>query len=184
MTPPLLPGLGSWANFYVIVGSAAAALTGLQFVVMALIAEGRRRTLHTDINTFGTPTIVHFCAALLISAIISAPWPSIGPVATILILSGSAGVGYATVVLRRAMRTKGYRPVLQDWIWFTGLPLAANAAVVVGAAMLTTRATQALFTIAGATLLLLFVGIHNSWDTVTYIITRENDEPEAAEESS
>ena len=31
--------LGEWQNFYVIVGSAAGALTGLQFVVMALISE-------------------------------------------------------------------------------------------------------------------------------------------------
>ena len=29
--------LAAWENFYVIVGSSAAALTGLQFVVMALV---------------------------------------------------------------------------------------------------------------------------------------------------
>jgi hypothetical protein len=31
--------LSEWANFYVIVGSAAGALIGLQFVVVTLIAE-------------------------------------------------------------------------------------------------------------------------------------------------
>ena len=31
--------LNAWDNFYVIVGSAAGALIGLQFVVMTLIAE-------------------------------------------------------------------------------------------------------------------------------------------------
>jgi len=38
------PRLAAWANFYVIVGSAAAALIGVQFVVIALIANLRRRT--------------------------------------------------------------------------------------------------------------------------------------------
>ena len=33
------PLLAQWQNFYVIAGSSAGALTGLQFVVMALIAD-------------------------------------------------------------------------------------------------------------------------------------------------
>src|SRR4051812_768692 len=36
--------LAAWESFYVIVGSSAAALTGLQFVVIALIAETARRS--------------------------------------------------------------------------------------------------------------------------------------------
>ena len=59
-SPVLLP----WANFYVIVGSSGAALTGLQFVVIALIAETTRRSNPDTIGVFGTPTIVHFCAVL------------------------------------------------------------------------------------------------------------------------
>ena len=34
------PLLAGWSDFYVIAGSAAAALTGLQFVVMTLLAAG------------------------------------------------------------------------------------------------------------------------------------------------
>jgi hypothetical protein len=33
-----MPSIAAWDNFYVIVGSSAAALTGLQFVVATLIA--------------------------------------------------------------------------------------------------------------------------------------------------
>ena len=33
--------LDQWDNFYMIVGTSAGALIGLQFVVMTLIAEGR-----------------------------------------------------------------------------------------------------------------------------------------------
>jgi hypothetical protein len=162
----------SWANFYVIVGSSAGALTGLQFVVMALIADARRSDTSDDaINAFGTPTVLYFCDALLISAILSAPWPNLRYPAIALVVSGAAGVGYGIIVLRRAMLQKTYTPVFEDWLWFTALPLAANASVVAGAGMLTTRTTGGLFAIAAGSLLLLFVGIHNSWDTVTFIVT-------------
>ncbi|HYU33662.1 MAG TPA: hypothetical protein VEW48_16035, partial [Thermoanaerobaculia bacterium] len=60
--------LAAWENFYVIIGGAAAALTGLQFVVIALIHEVGARSSHREIAAFGTPQIVHFCAALLVAA--------------------------------------------------------------------------------------------------------------------
>ena len=66
--------LVAWESFYVIVGSSGAALTGLQFVVIALVAESRKRSTLKEIDAFGTPTIVHFCAVLLVAAILSAPW--------------------------------------------------------------------------------------------------------------
>jgi len=69
-----LSPLVAWESFYVIIGSSAAALTGLQFVVIALVAESRTRSTSREIAAFGTPTIVHFCAVLLVSAILSAPW--------------------------------------------------------------------------------------------------------------
>ena len=65
--------LAACESFYVIVGSSAAALTGLQFVVIALVAEIRRRSTTGQIDAFDTPTIVHFAAALLVSSILSAP---------------------------------------------------------------------------------------------------------------
>ena len=64
----------AWENFYIIVGSSAGALTGLQFVVMALAAETEMNTDTGEVDAFGTPTIVHFCAVLLVSAILSMPW--------------------------------------------------------------------------------------------------------------
>src|SRR5258706_8400056 len=74
MEGAVIAPLRAWETFYVIVGSSAAALTGLQFVVMALIAESRRRSSLSQIDAFGTPTIVHFCSVLLVAAILTAPW--------------------------------------------------------------------------------------------------------------
>ncbi len=72
--------LVAWESFYVIVGSSGAALTGLQFVVIALITEARARSTAREIDAFGTPTIIHFCSVLLVSAILSAPWHALSSV--------------------------------------------------------------------------------------------------------
>jgi hypothetical protein len=165
----VLTPLAAWAGFYVIVGSSAAALTGLQFVVMALIAGGRRRGSFSQIDAFGTPTIVHFCVTLLVSAILSAPWQRLSSVAVALGACGLFGVVYALVVLRRARSQTGYAPVLEDWIWHSALPLIAYAVLLAAAVAFARHPAPALFMIAAATFLLLFIGIHNAWDTVTYI---------------
>jgi hypothetical protein len=160
----------AWESFYVIVGSSGAALTGLQFVVIALTVDVERRSSPTTIDAFATPTIVHFCAALLVAAVLTAPWSSPGPPAILLGSSGAIGVLYETLVARRARRQTDYHPVLEDWLFHVALPLIAYGSIAIAGAVLRRAVEPALFSIAGATLLLLFIGIHNSWDTITYIV--------------
>jgi hypothetical protein len=161
--------LSLWQNFYIIVGSSAGALTGLQFVVMALVAEIPGRADAREIDAFGTPTIVHFCAVLLVSAILSAPWPELWEAASIIGLCGVLGIGYTLIVIRRARQTTNYKPQLEDWIWHAALPLIAYMTLLVAAVTIPLRHVAAFFGIAAYALLLLFVGIHNAWDTVTYV---------------
>ncbi len=158
-----------WDSFYVIIGSAAGALIGLQFVVITLIAGSRVRSSHEGISAFGTPTVVHFAAALLTSAFMSAPWSTLGGVRIPLLLVGLFGIALVTKALRRARSQTGYTPVWEDWLWHTILPFTAYAALVVAALLLGSHTTSALFVIAATALSLLLIGIHNSWDTVTYI---------------
>ena len=161
--------LAAWENFYIIVGSSAGALTGLQFVVIALIAESRPRPTPPEIAAFGTPTILHFCAALLVSCLLSAPWPSLSIAGLSLAPCGVAGVVYAVVVVRRTRLQQGYRPVLEDWVWHAILPFLAYAALLAAAVLLPHYSGPALSLVAAAALGLVFIGIHNSWDTITYI---------------
>ena len=161
--------LAGWESFYVIIGSSSAALIGLQFVVIALVAEMRRRSTMREIDAFGTPTIVHFSAVLFVSSIQSAPWPSLSNIAVVLGICGGAGLVYTGIVIARARRQTGYQLVLEDWIWHVALPLIAYASVLAAAFALSRHGLPSQFTIAGAALLLLFIGIHNAWDTVTYI---------------
>src|SRR4051794_16973499 len=103
--------LVGWESFYVITGTAAAALTGLQFIVITLGAQMRRGDADAN-RAFGTPNIVHFGAVLLIAAIMSAPWTSLAGVAYILGLCGIAGLVYGAVILRIVRRQTAYTPVL------------------------------------------------------------------------
>ena len=175
MQEAIAPALAAWESFYVIVGSSGAALTGLQFVVIALVADTQMRSSGSVLDAFATPTIVHFCAVLLVSAVLSAPWHTLTGASFALAAMGAAGVVYTALVLRRARRQKGYAPVLEDWIWHVTLPFVAYATLLVAGVLLPRDATDALFAIAAAAVLLLFIGIHNAWDTVTYIVvTRLN----------
>lgn len=167
--PAILP-LAHWDSFYVIVGSSGAALIGLQFVVIALVADLRTKSSHEQISAYATPTIVHFGAALLISTIMSAPWPTLASVAITLRLCAIAGVAYVAIALWRAIRQRDYKPVFDDWLWHTIIPFTVYGVLLVAAILLPSRENAALFFVGGAALSLLFIGIHNSWDTVTYIV--------------
>lgn len=80
-----------------------------------------------------------------------------------------AGIVYVIVVMRRMRRQTGYKPVLEDWAWHLLLPLAVYTTLLVGAAGLSHDQPWALFAIGGVAMLLLFIGIHNAWDTVSYL---------------
>ena len=169
--------LAAWETFFFLVGSSAAALTGLQFVVIALIAESKRRATNREIDAFATPTIVHFGGVLLLSAILSAPWYTLARVAYVLGVYGLAGVMYILIVVKRARSQPTYRMVFEDWLWHIALPLIAYGLLVGSAILLPTHAHRVLFVIGAIALLLMFIGIHNAWDSVTYITIAHHPGP-------
>ena len=169
--------LAAWQNFYVIVGSSAGALTGLQFVVMALVAN-RPITQDTaqTADAFATPTIVHFGAVLLLSGLLSAPWDGMGAPTLLCGLCGVIGFVYAFVVARRMRKQTEYEPVFTDWFFHVVLPVMAYGILAAAAYAIPSHTGKALFGVASAALLLLFIGIHNAWDTVTYLVFVRNQQ--------
>jgi len=169
--------LAGWDNFYVIVGSSAAALTGLQFVVITLIGTDQAlKSTGVEVSVFGTPTVMHFCSVLVVACVLSAPWRDAGDAATALGIYGGFGVFYCGIVLSRARRRMAYTPVLEDWVFHIVLPFVTYGAVLVSALVLP-RHRGALFVIAAAALLLLLLGIRNAWDSVTYIALERRRNP-------
>lgn len=171
--------LAPWGNFYVIVGSSGAALIGIQFVVIALIADMRKRTTADSISAFATPTVVHLGGALVVSALMTAPWHSLVPATIAVATCGVGGLAYATSVIHRARRQTTYTPVWEDWIWYTVLPCGAYATLVVAAGRLRATTPTVVFVIGAAALGLLLIGIHNAWDAVTHVVVTEGHRDEA-----
>ena len=170
--------LAGWGSFYSIVGSAAGALIGLQFVVIALVAERPPLRAAEAGAAFATPTIVHFGAALLLSALLRAPWRAITPAAVLWGLTGFCGAAYALIVARRMRRQTAYRPVLEDWFFHVLIPFAAYAVLAGSACVSSSHPRGALFSVGASALLLLFIGIYNAWDAVTYhLLTRKTEDP-------
>jgi hypothetical protein len=169
----IVPPLEAWGNFYVIVGSSAGALTGLQFVVMTLIAQTEfARGRGESVSAFGSPNVVHFCAVLLVASVLSVPWSAMRPAGLAVAGCGMLGSIYSVVVVRRAHRQREYRPVFEDWLWHTILPMLAYAVLLGAGAAVEWSPESTLLAIAAAALLLVFIGIHNAWDTVTYVTMR------------
>jgi hypothetical protein len=170
--------LAAWDSFYVIVGSAAGALIGLQFVVVTLIAQRPARASPDGSAAFGTPTVVHFGAALLLAALSRAPWPAIAAPAVLWAVVGCGGTIYVAIVLRRMHKQGVYEPEFEDWLCHIALPLAAYAVLTLSAIATAWRTRDALFGVAAACLLLLFIGIHNAWDAVSYHVFFSKRDPD------
>ncbi len=167
--------LAAWQNFYTIVGSSGGALIGLQFVVITLVAGRRQRPTADALSAFGTPTVVHLGGALLISAIMTAPWLSLGSLSVVLGMCGVRGLAYGAISLHRAHRQSDYKPVWTDWIWYSALPCIAYAALTIAGVVLRTDPPFTLFAVAAVTLGLLFIGIHNAWDSATHMLVTGSD---------
>lgn len=176
-----MAALGGWANFYVIVGSAAGALIGLQFVVMTPITNlPINRGDAQAGQSFTTPTVVHFGVVLLLSAVGSAPWNGIAAVAVLWGIIGLGGVVYIVIVTRRMRLQTTYHAVFEDWLFHVLLPFTSYALLFLAAGVSYSHPRSALFFVGAGALLLLFIGIHNAWDIVTYHVFMKRGEQREA----
>ena len=164
----MIAELAEWNNFFFMVGSSGAALIGLTFIVLTLLAERPLKGSAEAGAAFLTPTIVHFGVVVVISALLLAPWQAIGIPAALLGIIALAGMVYVGIIPFRIRRQKIYNPELEDWLFHVFLPLAAYAVLASSSFAASSHLSEGLFGVGAATLLLLFIGIHNAWDDVAY----------------
>jgi hypothetical protein len=137
---------------------------------LTLIAERSPPRAAEAGPAFATPTIVHFGAVLLLSAVQSAPWQEVTFVAAILGLMGLIEIAYIIIVARQMRVQTAYKPEFGDWLYYALLPLAAYAMLAISAFTALSHTREALFGVGAAALLLLFIGIHNAWDSIAYLV--------------
>ena len=181
MLQPASSFLSPWSAYYATIGAASATLIGLMFIVITLSAGSRRiRRYPEGIGTFSTPTVVHFGAALLIAAVMLVPWRDLHHTAVLLAIAGAGGVAFALRVMMNTKRlnSSSYVPDTEDWVWYAIIPMVAFCTMLGGAVALPFATTQALYAIAAASLLLVFIGIRNAWDVVTFLAIKGPLPPE------
>src|SRR3954453_21843877 len=111
-----MSALNGWENFYLILGGAAGALIGLQFVVVTLIADRPALRIAEAGAAFATPTIVHFSTVLALSAMDVAPWQGLFGLSAFWGLVGLCGMAYLASVANHLVKQTVYKPVLEDWL--------------------------------------------------------------------
>jgi hypothetical protein len=161
--------LSGWENFYVIIGSSAGGLTGLTFVVIALVSDARR-VQPEGLGVFVTPTIVHFCCVLALASFLAMPHLHVWTVSSAFALVGALGISYLIWIAGRMPHYGGpYEPVAEDWIWNVIVPGIVHGGLLVLAVIIWQRTVLALYLAALLSLVLLFTGIHNAWDIAVWM---------------
>jgi hypothetical protein len=132
-------------------------------------------------HIFTTPTVVHFGVVLLLSAIVCAPWNEIAAVAVFWGMVGLIGVAYVVLVGRRLRSQTVYQAVFEDRLFHIVLPFTAYTMLAISACAAYSHPRPALFLAGTAALLLLFIGIHNAWDIITYHVFVKGPEQKEAD---
>ena len=164
--------LAGWENFYVIVGSAAGALTGLMFVVIALTRDLQRSSTPHARRSFATPTIVHFTTALSLAAVLSMPRLTRGALGAILLTVGALSLAYVGWIFYHQRRIEVYQPDLEDKLFHVLFPGLAYASILVAGASTWAATSTALYIVGASMLSLVIIGIHNAWDSAVWMVMR------------
>jgi hypothetical protein len=160
--------LEAWHDFYVILGAAAAQLTGLMFVVVSLRTPPTVRRSPGSVRAFLTPTVVFFATILLVSAAITMP-PLPRPVlGGLLVCGGVCALSYMAIT-RVHRRWRESNLDRMDWFWYAGLPFSSYVLLAAAGVGVLQRFEAALYVVAVSMLLLLINGIRNAWDLVIWL---------------
>ncbi len=151
-----------WHDFYMLLGTASAALVALLFVAVSIGASFLTPERSVATRTFMSPVVFHFTTLLLVSLIAMVPSHTALSLAIGIVAVAIAGLAYTTVVLVGLGRASVSD--IADRFGYGFCPLAAYLAMLAAAGLVISRAALAADILAAALLLLLAVNIRNAWD--------------------
>jgi hypothetical protein len=170
--------LERWHEFYILLGTAAAALVGLLFVAASIGAGYLSAERASPTRTFTSPIVFHYTYVLFLSLVSLMPTNTDTSLAAIIGLSAAAALVYSGFILVRVLRS--HTTDLDDRLGYGAGPVAAYAAALAAAVLIFERWVVGPALLAGALTLLLLVNIRNAWDlTVFFAQRRTNENPPA-----
>jgi MFS family permease len=165
--------LHDWHDFYVLLGTASAALIALLFVAASIGTGLISSQRSTATRTYMSPIIFHYTFVLFISLMALVPDMTDAALAAIVIIVALAGIGFSIAVLIGVVRSAASD--LADRFGYGASPLGAYAAALAAAGFLFAHSTVGPNVLAGALVLLLLVNIRNAWDLTITFVQRHTD---------
>jgi hypothetical protein len=162
------PKLDAWHDFYVMVGSGAAALTGLLFVLVSLGPHVVADRTETGVKGFISPIAVHFTAAMVTAAAMLAPDIPAPILGSLLVIGSIGGIVYMLWTRVHAQWRRNHLSLL-DLVWFVALPLLAFLITLGSGVGIALHARMAPYALATGTVMLIVIGIRNAWDIVVWM---------------
>jgi hypothetical protein len=159
-----------WGEYFFMIGSSAAALIGLMFVVVTLTAGRGREEVERGKHLYTSPIVCHLGAVLVLSGAAIAPAMSgrlFGVLSGAVALLGIAmGVRSAVGISRSpgAPEAAGF-----DLFWYGVAPALVYVGLAAAAVAVFTGASWSADAVAADLMALLLVSIHAEWDLVTYL---------------
>jgi hypothetical protein len=140
------------------------------FVVITLAAErGREDT--PCIRICLTPAVIYFSSVLLLSALLTVPNQTRLSAVLCICLEGIAGLGYSGFL---AIRRGAFYESRSDLFPYAVFPLAAYALMIAGGLLLLARPQIGLDLVAAGMLVLLGIGVRNSWSIAATIVSSQD----------
>jgi hypothetical protein len=164
-----------WHDFYVLLGTASAALVALMFVAASVAAGLISAAQSTATRTFMTPIIFHYTCMLFLSLMALVPDMTGRGLAVIVALVALVGFGFSIAILIGVMRSVAAD--VADRLGYGASPLAAYAAALAAAGLLWVHSPAGPNVLAAALVLLLLVNIRNAWDLTITFVRRRTDGP-------
>ena len=168
--------LEKWHDFYLLLGTGAAALVALLFVAVSVGVGYLTEERADATRTFFSPVVVHFAAAFFLSCVALVPGHRAAFFAALIGVAGINGLAvsaFTTVKFLRRYRT----PYWSDHLAYVLLPVVGYIAMLAAAALAFLGRAEALDVLAGAVLLLLLVNIRNAWDLMLSMVRRHVEPP-------
>jgi hypothetical protein len=179
MTPldALSAALLPWQNFYVLVGTAAATLTGLMFVAITFGSSLVTRETARVSRAFLDPTFHHFVQVLLTACVLLMPVLQGTTLGALLVASAIFRLATLVGIFERfrEAQTRNGDVELVDWVMSVILPGLCHVALGATGIEFILGKGPALASLAVVTLVLLAIGIHGAWELFVWVALTVNE---------
>ena len=166
--------MADWSQFYFLVGSAAAGLTGLMFIAVTFGSRLITEEKLPYVEAFFSPMSYHFIQVFILCAVALMPVTGARELGATIVLTTALRSGQLvhTYRLTRAASKESSDIELSDWLLGLILPASVYASLITAGVFywLGAKAAPALFAVS--LLCLLVVALQRAWEMLLWVATK------------